>query len=147
MCFVVSSFGACGLRSFVVRGYGVVVSSFSSFGVVVSFSSFGVSLLRGFVFGLLYFVLCPLELVEPCSSMSNSDIPYSWVDGRREWWGERRAERVAKLRRALSLCGGSDSRSLFAYDIVHESVADGPKGYVVVGRDWLPCCKRKRWNM
>ncbi|MCP5011203.1 MAG: hypothetical protein GY942_14580, partial [Aestuariibacter sp.] len=75
--------------------------------------------------------------------MSNSDIPYSWVDGRREWWGERRAERVAKLRRALSLCGGSDSRSLFAYDIVHESAADGPKGYVVVERDWLPMLHAK----
>ncbi len=70
--------------------------------------------------------------------MAGNGSEYSWVEKRREWWRlHAGTQRVAKLRRALSLCG-SDSRCLMAYDIVHESVADGPKGYVVVGRDWLP---------
>ncbi len=69
--------------------------------------------------------------------VDNGSAAFAWVDGRRDWWTCAEARRYAKLRRAL-LQSGSDSRSLMAYDIVNESVRDGPKGYVVIGRRWLP---------
>ncbi len=70
--------------------------------------------------------------------MSVPSEAYSWVDKRREWWSRCVGMQLAaKLRRALSLCG-SDTRRLMAYDIVHEAVADGPKGYAFTGLTFLP---------
>eukprot|EP01084_Bolivina_argentea_P238348 400443_1 len=46
------------------------------------------------------------------------------------------------LRRARArVCGAG--RSLMAYDVVSESVRDGPKGYVVIGRQWLPALHQR----
>ncbi len=73
-----------------------------------------------------------------------SDEAYSWAEDRREWWWRRSAgtKRAAKLRRALILCD-SEMRRLTAYDVVHEAVADGPKGYVATGQHFLPTLHSK----
>ncbi len=63
--------------------------------------------------------------------MADDSSAFTWVDGRREWWARAGARRFAKLRRALRECR-TDTRALYAYDVVSESVSDGPKGYVVV---------------
>ncbi len=57
---------------------------------------------------------------------------YSWVLDRREWWWSRAslAKRVAKLKRALTLCG-LDSRRLMAYDIPSEAYS-----WVDKRREW-----------
>ncbi len=56
------------------------------------------------------------------------------------WWTRSRGSaRAAKLHKALEMCS-SDTRALFSYDVVHPSLAHGPKGYLVAEHDWVCQC-------
>ncbi len=69
--------------------------------------------------------------------MAIEDEAYDWTIERRMWWRRSTGSaRAAKLHRALEMCG-SDTRIIFSYDLVHPSLDNGRKGYLIAERDWV----------